>query len=535
MAGHNMLLYYSQLWALALVCLFVGYQFGNTLNQFSILWSSFVEFQGINLPKTTPSYTIALPSMDITRPQQDVQHQYAINGPRAKTFHAQPTTSVMVAHPHGAKEYGSLQERRHTLPWEFIILIIVPCLGGIGLVSLAWKRLHMSTDTKVQHSESQVALLSTSSQKEELQSTPKVDKGFNILELTGSLVPQSLFVGTVKWFWRFIWSRMMAELAPQDKTGAYQRPTYGFQEEIGTSAHPLESGRYHVYLGNPCPWCHRVALVLALRGLDAEGHVSSSLLLDDPMKASRGGWAFSEDRPDPIYGAQDLRQVYDQLVPGGYKGRCTAPLLIDTVSQTIVSNESSAIVRMLGTLRFSSSAKGLRDLYPPALADKIDAVNDWVYPKINNGVYRCGFATTQGAYNAASKDVREGLDRLDDLLSKQPFLCGDYFTEADLRLLPTAVRFDSVYSPFFKAGGSHLRIRDYPNLWRWMRQCTALDGVGRTFDLEDAQRSYYQQLFPLSPGAIVPTCPTLTELGLDPSGLPPASEGVFSLQQPQTR
>jgi putative glutathione S-transferase len=358
----------------------------------------------------------------------------------------------------------------------------------------------------------------------------RTDRGLNLLSRTSRLVPQSLVVGTAKAVWRFIWERMLTELAPRDDGGGYQRPKAAFDGCIGSESHPVESGRYHVYLGNPCPWCHRVALLVAFKGLETEGHVTTSLLLDDPLKASRGGWAFSPERPDPVHGAKDLWEVYDRLSPG-YVGRCTAPLLIDRRSNTVVSNESEAIVRMLAAARFGDSPKGRRDLRPTALAPLIDETNEWVYRQLNNGVYRCGFATTQAAYDTAAAEVRAGLRRADALLATQPFLCGDHVTEADIRLLPTAVRFDAVYAPFFKAGGVHLRIRDYPALFAWMQRCWALDDLRSTYDLPDAQGSYYRQLFPLSPGSIVPTPPTLEDIGLSPPDPTSDSDRFFLLLQ----
>lgn len=146
-----------------------------------------------------------------------------------------------------------------------------------------------------------------------------------------------------------MWKRFMAELAPQDKSGTYSRPGYAFDGVIGTATFPVESGRYHLYLGNPCPWCHRVALVVALRNLGP--HISSSRLVDDPTKAKRGGWCFSRDRPDPIFGASDLFDVYNKLSPN-FEGRCTAPLLIDKKTGKAVSNESGDILKMLNAVDF---------------------------------------------------------------------------------------------------------------------------------------------------------------------------------------
>eukprot|EP00550_Attheya_septentrionalis_P002011 CAMPEP_0198287796 /NCGR_PEP_ID=MMETSP1449-20131203/6495_1 /TAXON_ID=420275 /ORGANISM="Attheya septentrionalis, Strain CCMP2084" /LENGTH=401 /DNA_ID=CAMNT_0043985817 /DNA_START=245 /DNA_END=1450 /DNA_ORIENTATION=- len=342
-----------------------------------------------------------------------------------------------------------------------------------------------------------------------------VDKGFNLLENASKVVPQGAIVATAKESWKFIWKRMMAELAPQDKSGSYARPKYSFNGKIGEdAAFPDEAGRYHVYLGNPCPWCHRVRLALALRSMD-KSEIGFTILVDDPVKASRGGWVFGATDRDPLANCRDLREVYDALVPG-FTGRCTAPLLVDLKGRKIVSNESSDIVRMLGkiTLGDSSNKKERRELYPDSLVTQIEETNAWVYPLLNNGVYRCGFSTTQTAYDAASADVRKGLQQCQDILSQQPYLCGNSFTEADLRLLPTVLRFDGAYAPLFKAGGTHLRIRDYPALHAWLQRCWDLDGVKETIDLADANASYYKQLFPLNPGGIIPSPVTAEQLGL---------------------
>ena len=241
-----------------------------------------------------------------------------------------------------------------------------------------------------------------------------------------------------------------------------------------------------------------------------------TLLVDDPVRASRGGWVFSSTDPDPVSNCADLRELYDFLAPG-YQGRCTAPLLVDMKTKAIVSNESSDIVRMLNSATFGTSNVERIDLYPSEMAQQIDEANEFLYTMLNNGVYQCGFSTTQTAYNEASAKVREGLERCEQTLSTRDFLCGSQFTEADLRLLPTALRFDGVYAPLFKAGGAHLRIRDYASLHAWLKRCWAIPGVSKTIDLADANASYYRQLFPLNPGGIVPSPVTAAELGLSDS------------------
>lgn len=348
----------------------------------------------------------------------------------------------------------------------------------------------------------------------------KIDKGFNLLGIASKVVPQGRIVQTAKESWKFVWKRMMTELAPQDQTGNYQRPTYSFGNTLGSQQFPIEAGRYHVYVGNPCPWCHRVRLVVNLLGL--EGVLAgTTILVDDPIKASRGGWVFAKPPPQAPQ-IQDLRELYDYLSPG-YQGRCTAPLLVDWKTKKIVSNESSDIVRMLpllvqaqATKDASKSSNTSLDLCPAELQSKIDETNEWVYRLLNNGVYRCGFSTSQQAYQQASKDVLEGLQRCQDTLSQQDFLCGDQLTESEVFLLPTMLRFDGVYSPLFGAGGKHLRLEcDYPAIFAWLKRCWQTEGVADSIDLPDACASYYRQLFPLNPGGILPTPVTAKTLRLE--------------------
>lgn len=251
-------------------------------------------------------------------------------------------------------------------------------------------------------------------------------------------------------------------------------------------------------------------------------------MTDDAERASRGGWVF--ETPDPVFGCADLRQVYDAASPEGrYIGRCTAPVLVDARTQRIVSNESADIVRMLNGFDVEGSSATV-DLYPPSLQAEIDALNDWVYREVSNGVYRCGFATTQDAYDVAARELRVAMDALEARLGDgRAFLLGARVTEADVRLLPTVVRYDAVYAGVFKCGAQ--RIRDLPGVHAWMRRMWALPTppggarVSETFDVDAARRSYYGQLFPLNPGGIVPAGPDATAVGLEPPPRDDAAEG----------
>lgn len=338
--------------------------------------------------------------------------------------------------------------------------------------------------------------------------------GLRLLEWIPS---QKLLVSFARFFWTTLWRVMLSELAPQSPEGAYVRPA----PQLGSDVHwpdalPMVAGRYHVYVGNACPWCHRVTAVLTLRGL--QDAISVSKLADDPQRARRGGWCFDASDPDPLIGASDLKGVYDACTPGDeeYKGRCTAPMLVDLKTCSIISNESGDIIRMLNEFIISGDTASLEgkvvDLYPEELRADIDQINEWVYENINNGVYRAGFATKQAAYEEAECAVHASLERCDKLLSEQRFLCGQVVTEADVRLLPTAVRFDGVYASFFRCGRKQLRS-DYPHVSRWMKDMLRLTGPG-LFDLGKARTSYYRNLFPLNPGGIVPAGPTPADLGM---------------------
>ena len=252
------------------------------------------------------------------------------------------------------------------------------------------------------------------------------DRGFGLLEWLGPVVPQGALVTGVKTGWREAHRAMVRELAPQSPEGAYVRPAYAFDGVISPTpgvagdAHPPEPDRYVVYVGNACPWCHRVTLTIALKGLGDVVRVAR--MTDDAERASRGGWVFERGAPesrDPVFDAPDLRVVYDRATagrpefPDGYRGRCTAPLLLDAVTRRPVSNESADIVRMLGAADFRSfgasgsasetdEAAGRVRLYPAHLAEDIDDWNARTYSGVNDGVYRCGFATSQAAYERAA-------------------------------------------------------------------------------------------------------------------------------------
>lgn len=268
----------------------------------------------------------------------------------------------------------------------------------------------------------------------------------------------------------------------------------------GEGGFPGEAGRYHLYVSLACPWAHRTLIVRALKGLEAAIGVS---VVDPHMGAE--GWVFGDSpgaTADGVNGARRLYEIYLKAVPD-FTGRVTVPVLWDGQRNTIVSNESAEIVRMLN----DAFGGGGPDLYPEALRGEIDAVNARVYDAVNNGVYKAGFATTQEAYEEAFDALFAELDALDERLDKARYLCGPALTEADIRLFTTLVRFDPVYVGHFKC--NLRRIADYPNLSHYLRDLYALPGVAGTVDLTHIKRHYYESHPGINPTGIVPKGPAL--------------------------
>ncbi|HUG61716.1 MAG TPA: glutathione S-transferase family protein, partial [Methylomirabilota bacterium] len=264
-----------------------------------------------------------------------------------------------------------------------------------------------------------------------------------------------------------------------------------------------EPGRYRLYVSYACPWAHRTLILRALKGLEEMIDIS---VVHWRMK--NHGWTFADGPgviPDPVVGAQYLHQIYTLSEPA-YTGRVTVPVLFDTADRTIVNNESSDIIRMLnGAFDELGAAPG--DYNPADLREEIDALNDRIYDTVNNGVYRAGFATSQAAYEEAVAPLFESLDWLEDRLSARRYLLGDRITEADIRLLPTLIRFDLVYVGHFKCNLK--RLVDYPNLWAYTRDLCQLPAIAGTIDLEHAKRHYYESHGTLNPSGIVPAGPAI--------------------------
>jgi putative glutathione S-transferase len=271
----------------------------------------------------------------------------------------------------------------------------------------------------------------------------------------------------------------------------------------GDGGFRAEAGRYHLYVSMACPWAHRTLIFRALKGL--ESAISVSVV---HWRMGEYGWTFDEGPgviPDPILGAQRLYEVYVRSNPT-YSGRATVPVLWDKHRNVIVSNESSEIIRMLN-MAFDHIGALPADFYPVELRAMIDAFNARIYPTVNNGVYKAGFATTQETYEEAVRPLFSTLDALENRLGTHRYLCGVRLTEADWRLFTTLVRFDSVYVGHFKC--NLRRILDYPNLWGFTRELYQHPGVAETTDFNHIKRHYYQSHESINPTRIVPVGPAL--------------------------
>jgi putative glutathione S-transferase len=286
--------------------------------------------------------------------------------------------------------------------------------------------------------------------------------------------------------------------------GGFVRQESVFRRQVtgdGSSGLPAEAGRYHLYVSLACPWSHRAVIARELMGLDAAVSISFA----DPFRDARG-WAFSGGPyTDELNGFSFLGQAYAATDPG-FDGRVTVPVLWDKETRQIVSNESSDIMRTFET-QFAAVATRHPDLYPEALRGEIDALNERVYDRVNNGVYKAGFARSQRAYDRAFEALFDELDELERRLSASRYLVGDAPTEADWRLFPTLVRFDAVYYGHFKC--NRRRLVDYPGLWGYTRDLYQQPGIAETVALDQIKRHYYTTHDFLNPSRIIPDGPDL--------------------------
>ncbi|MCE2570199.1 glutathione S-transferase family protein [Motilimonas eburnea] len=285
-----------------------------------------------------------------------------------------------------------------------------------------------------------------------------------------------------------------------------------FKRELSQFRHLIEpnssegftpdSGRYHLYVSLACPWAHRTLIFRQLKGLAP--HISVSVVSPDMLSH---GWEFDPEQglEDDLYHSQYLYQIYQKADPH-YTGRVTVPILWDKQTQRIVNNESAEIIRIFNSA-FNELTNNERDYYPRPLRDKIDAINAPIYDNVNNGVYRCGFATTQAAYESAFKALFAELDKLEQHLSCHRYLLGDQLTEADWRLFTTLVRFDAVYVGHFKC--NQARIVDYPHLQGYLKELYQMPGVAETVNMDHIKRHYYFSHTMINPTQVVPVGPAL--------------------------
>lgn len=292
----------------------------------------------------------------------------------------------------------------------------------------------------------------------------------------------------------------------QSKEGRFQRQEDAFRAWVtadGSSGFPVEPHRYHLYVSWACPWAHRTIIARRLLGL--EDVIGMTAV--DPVRDERG-WAFRDGdgfSRDPINGFDFLSQAYHATDPA-YRGRYTVPVLWDTKTRQIVSNSDDDILRMFETV-FLPLAEQKLDLYPAAHQETIDSLNDWIYQTVNNGVYQAGFATTQGAYEAAVTRLFEALDELDRRLATRRYLVASEPVETDWRLFVTLIRFDAVYVGHFKC--NLRRIADYPHLSGYLRDLYQIPGVAETVRIDQIKRHYYYTHESINPTRIIPLGPIL--------------------------
>ncbi|MEM6759412.1 MAG: glutathione S-transferase family protein [Pseudomonadota bacterium] len=294
--------------------------------------------------------------------------------------------------------------------------------------------------------------------------------------------------------------------------GAFKRSEAKFRNWItadgsagpsGTEGFAAASGRYHLYVSYACPWAHRTLIFRALKDLTDDITVS---VVHPDMLAD--GWTFETDTDgatgDTLFGLPFARDIYLKAQPD-MTGRVTVPILWDKERETIVSNESSEIIRMFNSA-FDAITGNSNDFWPEALREAIAPVNDRIYDTFNNGVYKCGFATSQEAYDDAVNPLFDTMDWLEDRLSTQRYLMGAVLTEADWRLFTTLVRFDLVYHLHFKC--NRHRLVDYPNLWSYTRELYQMPGVAQTVNFKHIVRHYHYSHDSINPHRIIPINPT---------------------------
>ncbi|CAB9527339.1 Glutathionyl-hydroquinone reductase [Seminavis robusta] len=329
-------------------------------------------------------------------------------------------------------------------------------------------------------------------------------------------------------------------LAEVSNSGEFKRVDAAWRNWISSdegAKFPPEKDRYHLFVAYACPWAHRTLMTRALKGL--EDAISVTVVhpvwqKTKPEVDEHKGWifgnpsgnsfpnadgkggpfppAFPGNEPNPFFDSLSIREVYDKA--GDTDGKYSVPVLWDKKENTIVSNESAEIILMLNK-EFNAFAKHPDlDLAPTAMEDDMEAVDDWIYPTINNGVYKCGFATSQQAYDAAIEELTASIDRLEEILKKQRYIAGDSFTLSDIRLFVTLVRFDEVYVVYFKTNSQ--RVMDSPAILNYCREIYQMPGVAETVDMEQIKAHYYCSHPILNAYSIIPKGPDFVKLLEEP-------------------
>jgi len=280
--------------------------------------------------------------------------------------------------------------------------------------------------------------------------------------------------------------------------GKFHRAESQFRSFIGEDDFPAEAGRYHLYVSLACPWAHRTLIFRKLKGLE---NIIPVTVVKPHMLQS--GWEF--EPPEPLYSYTCAHQLYTKA-NAKYSGRVSVPVLWDNKLKTIVNNESSEIIRMFNSA-FNDLTGNTDDYYPEALRADIDEINAFIYEKINNGVYKCGFATEQAAYEEAFDELFAALDEIEERLSNRQYLVGLQITEADWRLFTTLIRFDAVYVGHFKCNRNG--ISDMPNLWNYLRDLYQQPDIAETVNFEHIKQHYYYSHASINPTRIIPKGPHL--------------------------
>jgi len=293
-------------------------------------------------------------------------------------------------------------------------------------------------------------------------------------------------------------------VSSNDQKGSFKRASSVFRNKISSnhSTYLPETNRYHLYVSYACPWAHRTLIFRKLKNL--ENHISVDYVHPDMLEM---GWSFEKNFPgtsgDSLHNKRYVHEIY-QLSDKDISTKATVPILWDKKTRTIVNNESAEIIRIMNDA-FNDITKNKDDYYPEKFRDQIDSINDTIYENINNGVYRSGFSKTQNSYEEAVKNLFTSLDMVNDILEGRDYLVGDILTEADIRLVPTLIRFDCVYYFHFKCNLK--KISEYKNISRYLRNLLEEDAIKSTTNFEHIKRHYFYSHENINPFRIIPIGP----------------------------